>query len=246
VIALLTGVAVFTRDANTAGPASAVTASVAPSPVVDSPTNPELEIAPVTSTAAASTNFAAVDSRREAQAAYAAGDFAKALTALERAVATAPNDPDARNNLGQLLVRQGRARDALPHFDEAVRLVGNRWDYRFNRARAYGLVDRWSDAVVEYRTASQLFPEDHATLYNLGLALMRVRDYTAAAVALEQAVNAGPDEHGFLITLGTAYVGAEQPDRARATFEKFLQLAPDDAEAPKVKALLQSLAESGQ
>lgn len=191
-------------------------------------------------------SFASADAKREAFAAYATGDYATSLVQLESAVAGSPNDAEARNNLGQLLVRLGRAPEALPHFDEAVRLDGQRWAYRFNRARAYGLLDRWTEAIADYRVAASLFPDDHATLYNLGLALLRVRDYPAAIVTLEQAVAAAPDEHGFLITLGTAYVGAEQPERARATFERFLDAAPTDADAPRVRALLEALAATGQ
>ena len=192
-----------------------------------------------------STSFEAIDAKRAGSVAYSTGDFVTALGQMEAAVAAAPADADARNNLGQLLVRNGRALDALPHFDEAVRLDGDKWDYRFNRARAFGLLDRWNEAVAEYRIAAQLFPDDHATLYNLGLALMRVRDFTAAVTTLERAVAMAPEQHDFLITLGTAYVGAAQNDRARATFEKFLEVAPNDPEAAKVKALLQAFADSG-
>ncbi len=192
-----------------------------------------------------STTFEALDAKRAGSAAYSAGDFVAALAQMEAAVAAAPADADARNNLGQLLVRNGRAAEALPHFGEAVRLDGDKWDYRFNRARTLGLLDRWSEAVAEYRVAGQLFPDDHATLYNLGLALMRVRDFTAAATTLERAVAMAPEQHDFLIALGTAYVGAAQNDRARATFEKFLEVAPNDPEAAKVKALLQAFADAG-
>lgn len=188
--------------------------------------------------------FDALDSKRAATAAYAAGDFATAIAQLEAAVTASPGDPEARNNLAQVLVRQGRAAEALPHLDEAVRIDATTWDYRFNRARAYGLLNRWPEAVAEYRAAANIFPDDHATLYNLGLALIRVRDYGAAAASLEQAVAAAPEEHDFLISLGTAYVGASQHDRARVVFERFLRLAPNDPEAPKVKALLQALGES--
>ena len=191
-------------------------------------------------------SFASADLRRQAAAAYAQGDFASALQHLEAAVAASPNDPEARNNLGQLLIRQGRAAEALPHFDQAVTLNERNWSYRFNRARAYGLVDRWAEAVADYRVAVTLFPGDHATLYNLGLALLRIRDYPAAATALEDAVEAAPDQHDFLITLGTAYVGASQPDRARQTLERFLEVAPDDPDAPRVKALLQAMAHADQ
>jgi tetratricopeptide (TPR) repeat protein len=197
-------------------------------------------------TAGDTVSFASTDAKREAFAAYSTGDYVTSLAQLESAVAGSPHDAEARNNLGQLLVRLGRALDALPHFDEAVRLDGQRWAYRFNRARAYGLLDGWTEAIADYRVAATLFPEDHATLYNLGLALLRVRDYPGAIATLEQAVAAAPEEHGFLITLGTAYVRAEQPDRARATFERFLAAAATDADAPRVKAVLEALAAAGQ
>jgi tetratricopeptide (TPR) repeat protein len=191
-------------------------------------------------------SVATVDSKREAAAAYAQGDYGTALERLEAAVTSSPNDPEARNNLGQLFVRQGRAAESLPHFDAAVRLDGQRWAYRFNRARAYGLLNRWPDAITDYRVAATLFPDDHATHYNLGLALLRVRDYPGAVTALEQAVAAAPEEHTFLITLGTAYVGTERSERARETFERFLEIAPDDDDAPRVRALLEALAAAGR
>ena len=216
---------------------SVKTPAAAPAPAASSADG--IEPAPARS-------VAAVDTHRAAVAAYAVGDFASALAQLEALVASAPDDAEARNNLGQLLVRQGRVVDALPHFDAAIRLNEQRWSYRFNRARAYGLVDRWNDAVADYRIAAQLLPDDHATQYNLGLALLRVRDYAGAATVLEHAVAAAPEQHDFLITLGTAYMGASQQDRARATFERFLELAPNDPESPKVKDLLHALTQPGQ
>ena len=191
-------------------------------------------------------SFDTIEAKRESAVAYSKGDFGTALKQLEAAVASSPQDPEARNNLGQLLVRLDRAAESLPHFDEAVRLDGQRWAYRFNRARAYGVSDRWPDAVTDYRVAAGLFPGDHATLYNLGLALLRTRDYSGAVVALEQAVAAAPEEHGFLLTLATAYSRSEQPDRARATLQRFLEVASDDADAPRVKALLDALAAAGR
>ena len=43
-----------------------------------------------------------------------------ALSAFEAAVTAFPADPDARNNLGQLLVRMGRVTEALPHLEAAA------------------------------------------------------------------------------------------------------------------------------
>lgn len=190
--------------------------------------------------------YAAVDAKRAGTASYTTGDLPSALERFEEAVAETPDDSEAQNNLGQILIRLGRAKDALPHFDAAIEIDGERWSYRFNRARAYGLLNMWEQAVAEYRVAANLFPDDHATAYNLGLALMRLNRYPEATGALEHAVEMAPGETSFLITLGTAYVGAKQPDRARATFEKFLERAPADPEAPRVKSLLESMAAAGQ
>jgi tetratricopeptide (TPR) repeat protein len=181
------------------------------------------------------------ESRRAGYAAYSMGNLTSARAKFQAAVDANPSDPEARNNLGQVLVRQDRAADALPHFDEAVRLDPQKWAYRFNRGRAYGLVDRWPDAVTEYRVAAQLFPEDYATRFNLGLALMRMKQYPEAVTELEEAVKLAPSEPSFLISLGTAYVAGDKPDRAKTVFEQFLELAPDDPDASRVKALIGAL-----
>jgi tetratricopeptide (TPR) repeat protein len=227
-------------------PAPTMPMGVAPAARVAAPESEPATVAPLAASAGHTVSIDAVDSKRAAAAAYAAGDYPTALSQLQAAVASSPNDAEARNNLGQLFIRLGRAAESLPHFDEAVRLDGQRWAYRFNRARALGLLNRWPEASAEYRAAAALFPDDHATLYNLGLALLRVRDYPGAVAALEQAVAAAPEEHSFLITLGTAYVGAEQSNRARETFERFLEVAPNDAETPRVRALLEALAAAGR
>jgi tetratricopeptide (TPR) repeat protein len=188
----------------------------------------------------ASTHAAAA-ARKTGDAAYAKGDLDQARAEYEAAVAANPNDPDARNNLAQVLMRLNLPSLALIHLDEAVRINSQKWAYRFNRARAYGDSSRLAEAAAEYQAAAQLFPEDYATQYNLGLTRMKLQHYADAAVALEEAVKLAPEEASFLITLGTAYVGVQKPDRARATFEQFLAQAPDDADVPRVKALLTAL-----
>jgi tetratricopeptide (TPR) repeat protein len=190
--------------------------------------------------------YQALDAKRAGSVAYSGGDVAGALEQFEAAVEAAPGDAEAQNNLGQVLVRLGRAKDALAHFDAAVSIDERRWSYRFNRARAYTLLNQWKEAAAEYDTAAQLFPDDYVTAYNLGLARLQLKKYAASAAALEHAVAMAPGETGFLISLGTAYVGAQQHDRARQTFERFLELAPDDPEAARVKGLLEAMTAAGE
>jgi len=200
--------------------------------------------------AAVDSNAAAVqlgrDERRSGAAAYATGDFETSLARYQAAVEQNPSDADAHNGVGQLLVRLNRPADALPEFDEAVRLDPVRWAYRFNRGRAYAQLNRWSEAAADYRAATGLFPDDYATYYNLGLAFMKLQQPADAAPAFERAVALAPGDPSFLISLGTAYIGAGHPDRAKETFQRFVDLAPDDPEAPRVKSLLSAFAAEGR
>ncbi|MEW6320926.1 MAG: tetratricopeptide repeat protein [Acidobacteriota bacterium] len=233
-VALLVAVGVI-RSVTTSPPAPAATRAPADRPV-SQPTARGATTRPVDQ--ATRTAQLAFDDVRAGNAAYVQGDLEAALDAFEAAVAANPSDPDARNNLAQVLVRLNRADEALPHFAAAIAADPERWSFRFNRARAYDQLERWTEAIADYRESGRLFPEDYATQFNLGLSLMKVKRYQEAVLALERAVQLAPSEPSFLITLGTAYVGAEQPARARAVFQQFLELAPDDAEAPRVRALI--------
>jgi len=63
-------------------------------------------------------------------------DDAGALTAFEKAVHFAPNDPVAEERLGSELLSQGKAREALPHLEEAVRLDAHDQTALYNLQRA--------------------------------------------------------------------------------------------------------------
>jgi Flp pilus assembly protein TadD len=235
VIVLAIGVGVVTSGAG------GDTEPVRPLPgVLGSPSPPPGEPRPIDSSTLA--QHQSEDERRAGYAAYAAGDLDAALARYQAAVDAKPDDPEARNNLAQLLVRQNRAADALPHFDEAIQLDPEKWAYRFNRARAYAQINRLPESIADYRAASELFPDDYATHYNLGLVYLRTKQYPEAVQSFEQAVSLAPGEPSFLISLGTAYVAVEQPDKAKGAFEQFLEVAADDdPEVPRVKLLIEAL-----
>jgi tetratricopeptide (TPR) repeat protein len=222
------------------GESTAKSSTDAPTPPANQSADTPIEARPIDSERLARSE--ASDQTRAGTAAYAQGDLPGAQAKFEAAIAANPEDADAQNNLAQVLVRQKRADEALPHLDEAIRLDPQRFAFRFNRARAYGQLNRLREAVADYQQAARLFPDDYVTQYNLGLTLMQMKRYPESVTALEQAVKLAPSEPSFLITLGTAYVGNEQPDRAKAVFERFLELAPNDPEVPRVKSLLTALA----
>lgn len=185
------------------------------------------------------------DAAREGVAAYAQGDPSGAAARFEEAAAGDPNDAASLNDLGQMLVRGGRVREALAPLRHAVELAPGSWAYRFNLARARGLSGDWPGAVEDYRRADALFPDDYPTLYNLALALQKAERPDEALPVLERVAQLQPAEPSFQLTLAMAYEAASRQDAAVAAYTRFLDLSPGASEAPAVRAHLARLQPPG-
>lgn len=206
-----------------------------------------LNAAPARSTAASRSaaestpGSAAVSDLITGERAYASGNINVSVQQLQAAVDANPDDPRALNDLGQLLVRTGRAREAVPYLDKAVSLKPDSWAYQFNRARAYAELQEWGQAVEGYRAAGRLFPDDYATQYNLAKALQASGDIGAALAAYEKAIELAPGQSDFQLSYGLALETAKRPQDAAAAYRRYLELEPDSPQAEKVKAHLAGL-----
>jgi Flp pilus assembly protein TadD len=185
-----------------------------------------------------------MESSGEGAAAYADGEYGSAAERYQAAIAKNPDDAESLSNLGQVLVRQGKAEEALPYFDRAIAIIPQRWAYRFNRARALGIVGRTADAVAGYRDAQQLFPNDYATAFNLGLALHKLGDESAAVDAFSKAIALDPNDATFRMALGTSLERLQRPRDAAAAYEEYLRLAPSAPDAAAVRARIAQLTQT--
>ena len=175
------------------------------------------------------------------QQAYVSGNIDASVQQLQAAVDANPNDPRALSDLGQVLVRTGRAREAVTYLDKAVSLKADSWAYQFNRARAYAQLQEWGQAIEGYRAAARLFPDDYATQYNLAKALQASGDIVAALAAYEKAIELAPGQSDFQLSYGSALETAKRPQDAAAAYRRYLELEPDSPQADKVKAHLAAL-----
>jgi tetratricopeptide (TPR) repeat protein len=172
------------------------------------------------------------------QQAYASGKMDAAADRLQSAVDANPNDVRALNDLGQVLVRTGRAREAVAYLDKAASLKPDSWTYQFNRARAYAQLQEWGQAVEGYRAAAQLFPDDYATHYNLAKALQASGNINAALAAYEKAIALAPGQSDFQLSYGLALEAAKRPEDAATAYRRYLELEPNSPQAEKVRAHL--------
>jgi Flp pilus assembly protein TadD len=176
-----------------------------------------------------------MDPSGRAYESYHSGDYGAALKHLQQAIEKNPRDAESLGNLGQVLVRLGRAKEALPYFDKAIALNGNRWAYVFNRARAAALLERWTESIDGYRRAQTLFPNDYVTTYNLALTLHKAGNEEAAVTEYQKAIALAPEDGGFRRALGISLEKLNRPADAAAAYTEYLKLSPNAPDADKVR-----------
>ena len=144
---------------------------------------------------------------------------------FRRAVKLAPDHPQARSNLGQMLVDTGSAEEALPHCREAVRLQPNLAAMHHNLGNA--LKRAWADpldAKASYLEAIRLDPDSAQSHARLGLVLQQEGKFGDALTWLKQAVEMKPEDGTFWEYLADLQMEREEYAEAIACWRRVLAL----------------------
>lgn len=166
----------------------------------------------------------------------AAGDAGAAFSHAAKARELAPRDPDALNAYGLSLMRLGRAREAVPLFNSALRQSPQSAMLHFNKAGALETLSELSRARQEYGRAlaiQPVYPEALACLANmaaLGGNVEAARDYGARALAQN------PRETVAMLALAAA-------DIEEKKFADALRRAGTIAEDPSAQPINRSIAQ---
>ena len=101
----------------------------------------------------------------------AMGELPRAEAQFRRAIELAPNDPDARHNLGWYLCTHGRARESIAEFEIAIRnpLYRTPEIALVNAGKCSAAIGDVAAAEQYLRRALQLRPNDPSAAYNLAL-----------------------------------------------------------------------------
>lgn len=157
------------------------------------------------------------------------GRYAEAVQALEKAVATASDNPDIMNDLGVAMTFNGQAQEAVALYD---RLLDDFPDYLpalFNKG--YALVQ-----VRDYENARPLLTEyirrksDDAMAFGV-LAVLELADknYTNALKLLDQAIAVSPTWSMPYLDAAAVCAGIKEGDRALGYLERALEFtSPTD------------------
>lgn len=157
---------------------------------------------------------------------------------LRARLASAPDDVEALNDLGNALKAAGKVaaaetcyRDAIarrPNFAVALNNLGN-------LLRQQG---RLEEGIAHLRAAVAAWPEQADIQNNLGVALHDALDYAGAEAALHKALRCHAQHIEALNNLGNLHKDLRRPQQALAAYRKVLQLQPEHPDARWNLALL--------
>ena len=138
-----------------------------------------------------------------------------------------PANSEANYNLGVLLMMNGSAAQAIPHFERARPMTS---EARFNLVRAYFQSNRTADALREASELSDQARADVQVHFSLGLLLASQKKYKPAQLELEKADALQPDTFEILYNLGEDLLRLGDFPRAEHILGRALKLKPESPE----------------
>ncbi|MGC2182276.1 MAG: tetratricopeptide repeat protein [Terriglobales bacterium] len=187
--------------------------------------------------AEASFRLAQHDDPESAEALYGLGSVylkqekaGQARESFERATKLQASYPDtlanAWNNLGLLATREGRTDEAIPYFQEALKLNPDHLIALENLGNAYRQRKNWDEARKLLERAVAVGPQDAEANYSLGMVFAQLNDTDQAYDYLQRALKSRPDYPEALNNLGVLYLRTGRRDQAVESFEECIRVAP--------------------
>jgi len=158
-------------------------------------------------------------------------DYRSAFVIWNDTVAKRPNNPRAHNNLGNVLLSEGKLGDAIARYSEALRLSPGYPLAHYNVGNALVGQGKLEDAIAHYSEALRLSPNFVAAHNNLGLALAAQGKLEDAIAHYSEALRLSPNFAEAHNNLGFALAGQGKLEDAIAHYSEALRLSPQLVEA---------------
>jgi protein O-mannosyl-transferase len=159
-------------------------------------------------------------------------------------IARNPAAEIAHNDLGNLLLQQGQAEQAITHLRQAIVLQPEAAYLRYNLGSALFRAGRVDEALVQLQRAVELEPGMAPAHENLGAAFLDRGRVNEAIAHLQKAVELQPTLASPHFNLGGALLQAGRVAEAIAQLQRALQLQPQLA--PAHVSLANALLRQGQ
>ena len=167
-----------------------------------------------------------------------ASGWAEAEEHAKAAVAVAPDDAAAHNNLGLAWQRAGRFEDSVREHREAVRINPEIAAAHYNLGISLSSLERLDEAAVAYRESLRIFPSQAAARSNLGQLLARQGKFAEGAEEIRRAIAIDPESPDLRMNLANVLTAGGAPDQAVAAYDQALTLRPGWGEAAFNKGIV--------
>ena len=158
-----------------------------------------------------------------------AGTYTDLKTLWTTTIARNPAAGLAHNNLGTLLLEEGRPDEAVAHFQQALALQPNAADVHSNLGGALLAQGRFEEAIPHLQRAVRLQPDSAQAHNNLGNALSKQGQMDKALAHFRKTVELRPTLGSARYNLGSALLQAGHVDEALAQLQRALELEPGAA-----------------
>ena len=133
------------------------------------------------------------------------------------------------NNLGVILMEQGRYREAIECFEEAIANSGRMFEACVNLGYIYFKLGELEKVVEVNEKAVEIEPRYARGHANIGFAYLQMARPDEAIKALERAIEINPEIAQAWSNLINAYLQKDDIEKAVETGEKLVEFAPDFA-----------------
>jgi protein O-GlcNAc transferase len=162
---------------------------------------------------------------------HQSGLLSQAETLYRQVIALDPGVVGAHNNLGTILLEQGKAIDAVVCFRQALRLNPNHANAHNNLGNAYKELGQFAEAAASFQEALRLMPTMARAHNNLALTRAAQGMPAQALEGLRQALRLDPNLPDAHNNLGSALQSQGKLAEATMCFRQAVRLSPGFANA---------------
>jgi superkiller protein 3 len=154
------------------------------------------------------------------------GNFGRASDLLANALAAHPNDPALQEVQGDLLLEEGRPRDAITAYLQSLSADPRRVSARISLALAYAKLHQSDHAINELQQVLRFDPANASAKAQLGHLALESGQPDAASQWINQALDADPDNLTASMDRATLLERAGNFAEAQTILEKLVKLNP--------------------
>jgi tetratricopeptide (TPR) repeat protein len=142
---------------------------------------------------------------------------------------TSDNDV-AHNNLGNVLLQNGKGDEAIIHFQKVLQINPDNTDALYNLGNVLLQKGKVDEAIAQYQKELQINSDHAKPHYSLGNALLQKGKVDEAMAQYQMALQINPDYAEAHNNLGIALLQKGKVDEAMVHYQTALQINPENAE----------------